>query len=912
MKRYWDKIKSFIFFDTYGYIASASFLICVVSGIFLAIPFDVADPYNSIAYILLSDQSASFFRNIHYWSAQLFLVFSIIHIWDHFRKNSETKIKKGIWLRLTISILFIFYVMLSGFILKGDIDSLQAKRILSSLVDLIPLIGSTLTLTFLGPENDFQILYVQHIATATIFLVIIIFEHAKTIWTKISTALYTLIIIGLSLLITPGLHDGLSPIIKGPWYFLGLQEILHWITYPEIVLIFVTTFFVIIYFIRSFNKKWNTISKSSIVNLFLVYFFITLFAYFFRGENWSFYWPWNNPYFKTTNVAFFSFTSDVSDTISSKDFSKVLDRYEGCIVCHTDVKGFSPSHSPAVVGCSTCHLGNPFSLNKVEAHKGMVLIAGSIELAEQTCGNADCHPGIPERVNKSIMSTLSGMISVNKYVFGEIEEPTGFYDVKMLGHTSADTHLRNLCISCHIDNVKEELGPIDELSRGGGCSACHLNYSENAKIELDRIYFSVAKPDSIYPKYHPSLDLNITNDHCFGCHSRSGRISTNYEGWHETLLEPQQVKSDTTYRILHDERVFEFVEADVHHQAGMQCIDCHTSYEVMGDGNEYQHKEEQVKIECIDCHSKNLSNRITIKQFDNEAMKIAKLRSVDVKDRVFLSAHKTGQPLINTFVDEENNAKLITKLTAKTLDLKPPVSVCSEGTGHERLSCNTCHTSWAPQCIGCHTDYDPTQIGFDLLKNEDTEGVWEEHVGVYFAEPPVLGVKIINDSSGTKNEIIDTFIPGMILTVNKNMSGKKENIIFKRLYSPAFSHTIQKEVRSCESCHNSSLAIGYGRGKLNYEIIDRNGFWKFIPKFASNEYDGLPEDAWIGFLTERTTHAATRENMRPFTIDEQRRILTVGTCLTCHDSNSNIMKNSVTDFDKLSGKVSAKCVLPVW
>ena len=32
---------------------------------------------------------------------------------------------------------------------------------------------------------------------------------------------------------------------------------------------------------------------------------------------------------------------------------------------------------------------------------------------------------------------------------------------------------------------------------------------------------------------------------------------------------------------------------------------------------------------------------------------------------------------------------------------------------------------------------------FDLLKNKDVEGVWEEHVGVYFAEPPVLGVKII-------------------------------------------------------------------------------------------------------------------------------------------------------------------------
>ena len=29
-----------------------------------------------------------------------------------------------------------------------------------------------------------------------------------------------------ALVLTPGLHDGLSPIVKGPWYFLGLQEML--------------------------------------------------------------------------------------------------------------------------------------------------------------------------------------------------------------------------------------------------------------------------------------------------------------------------------------------------------------------------------------------------------------------------------------------------------------------------------------------------------------------------------------------------------------------------------------------------------------------------------------------------------------------------------------------------------------
>ncbi len=115
-------------------------------------------------------------------------------------------------------------------------------------------------------------------------------------------------------------------------------------------------------------------------------------------------------------------------------------------------------------------------------------------------------------------------------------------------------------------------------------------------------YLSGSKADSLLPSLHPSLDLNISNDHCFGCHSRSGRISTNYEGWHETLLNEEDVKGDTNYRVLQDKRVFEFVSDDVHHKLGMDCIDCHNSYEVMGDGETYLHEENAVKVRCEDCH----------------------------------------------------------------------------------------------------------------------------------------------------------------------------------------------------------------------------------------------------------------------------------------------------------------------
>ena len=149
----------------------------------------------------------------------------------------------------------------------------------------------------------------------------------------------------------------------------------------------------------------------------------------------------------------------------------------------------------------------------------------------------------------------------------------------------------------------------------------------------------------------------------------------------------------------------------------------------------------------------------------------------------------------------------------------------------------------------------------------------------------------------------------MILTINKDRT-QTEKKLFKRLFAPGYSHTIRKESRSCESCHNNSLALGYGRGKLEYTISGNIGKWKFSPKYSLIKIDGLPEDAWIGFLKERSYNSTTRDNTRPFSLEEQKKILTVGSCLTCHKSNSSIMKEAILDFSKTKSLCSTKCILP--
>lgn len=905
-----------LFSFTYGHISFAAFVIAAISGVLLAIPFDIKNPLDSLSFMLLTNPGGVLFRNIHYWSAQIFLIFSILHIYDHLRKSTEREVKTGVWLRLTFSLIVIFFVMISGFIIKADADSIQAKRIITSLINFIPLIGKELSVSLFGSTNDYQILYVHHIATATIFLWLIIVEHAKFIYPKLRLILYLLpVIIFIGYLSPPALHDGFNQIIKGPWYFLGLQEILHWLSYPAIIIILILVFITAIAFMPKYSFRWSILTKRIIFISFIIYAILIIIGYYFRGEDWKFTLPWKNPVITASNFEPFDNITSVSESeLDKRNIPMIMGRREGCFYCHQNTKGFSPAHNPEAIGCVSCHLGNPFTLNKTYAHKGMVNIPGNLNSAKRTCGTANCHGDIVDRVDKTLMTTLSGIVSVDKYAFGETNDLNKLYFISKIDHSPAETHLRNLCASCHLGGEKTEPGPVTQLSRGGGCNACHLNYSDSALVNLSTYKKNPGIIDSASSFVHPSLSVKISNDHCFGCHSRSGRISTNYEGWHDTMLKPEDVKDTSNVRMLEDERIFVKAQQDIHHEKGMECIDCHTSYEVMGDGKYYLHEEDQVKITCTDCHLTGNPETKTIDQVDQESQRIIYLRKFDQKDRKYLVVKNSSFPLINTYINKHNRPELITKNNNTTLPLKPPAFVCTEGKGHKELSCKSCHTSWAPQCIRCHTEYHANEKGYDLLENKEVKGDWIETPSNYLAEPPTLGIRIIKEPDGSTKNLVDTFIPGMIMTIRKKdinpKSDSDRNVIFRRFFAPVSPHTITKTSRSCKSCHNDPVALGYGRGKLEYIKQGNSGKWVFTPKFPLSKYDGLPEDAWIGFLNTRKEYFATRTSVRPFDIDEQKRILTVGACLTCHKPESSMMKVYL-DRGEMP-KVSSKCLLPVW
>lgn len=889
------------FFALSGQLAIASFLVCIATGVALAIPYDVSHPFESVSLLVLTNPWASLFRNLHYWSAQLFTILSLVHLVEHERRRTTQKIRNAVWIRLTISIPIIFFVMLSGFILKADADALQACQIIGSLFLQIPSIGQILKHALLGQDGSFQVLYVHHIATASIFLLIIIIEHAKQVWPRASLMFPVLLITtALSFFLQAPLHDGLSDLLKGPWYFIGLQEIMHFTTYPIVLWFALFVFFGLVFWLPKSNGKRYSILSKIMLGLLIAYALVSLHAFFFRGANWA--WEFQRPRITGgSNGVKWNPIWPTDTTFRSNYLYDANSKKESCLGCHAGMKGLSESHNPEAIGCASCHGGNPWATTANNAHRNVRLIPGNLTDAKQSCGQQACHQQITTNIHTGLMATLSGMISVDKWVFGELNSPDKTYNVNGLGNSSADEHLKNLCVGCHLGSQKTLAGTSHYLEKGGGCLACHLNYAPELDKEVKDYY---AKKTSKLPGKHPNLTLHVTDDKCFTCHNRSGRIATNYQGWSETRLDTAQAKNNPTLKIIEKNRVFTKQTADVHHVAGINCIDCHTAFELMGDGNLFKHQEDAVKTRCADCHTtKKLIGRKLV-DMDRISQNIIALNQYLDKNANYLKQTASEANYTNVVKDSLNKVWLTTKNTGKKLPIKPSLSVCTSTLAHKTLSCNACHAAWAPSCLGCHNTYDTKAPGYNHLLKQEQTGTWIEHVGMYDARPPTLGIRM----NGNLKEIIP-FVPGMVLSIDQSAFKTSNPFVFKRLFAPVAPHTSQRS-RSCTSCHANPVALGYGDGELTFEVDGGKGRWKFEPKFATNKYDNLPEDAWINFLKPTPQAVSTRLYHRPFTVEEQKAILLVGSCLSCHSETSQLMQQSLSNWTEVLKKRKKACIEP--
>lgn len=530
---------------------------------------------------------------------------------------------------------------------------------------------------------------------------------------------------------------------------------------------------------------------------------------------------------------------------------------EQCTTCHKEEGRFSPTHPLALLGCTGCHNGNPLGETKAEAHAKMDTHPGGLANLENTCGRSQCHTDLIKPVRNSIMNTLDGMIELTRSALGapprdDRHKPLG----ERLAQNGVDSYLRKMCVSCHL-GTKQQNHTFNFADRGGGCNACHLQrHVEGASA--NQVSRSVAKTDKekqVRTGIHPTLTLVISNKRCFGCHSRSGRISLNYVGLAEIQHTDRAPPKGSAQ--IYDGRLVQRRVSDLHAKAGLSCIDCHTGTGLMGHGERVQYQQAQVDIGCDDCHASKLREaEMTTLPWKQLARPLLHgWQTPDLKRGRLVVTAKRGSPLYNLY-RQKNGTRM---LRSKVQPGEVVVPVRKAGphhdlAGHDRLTCQACHAAWAPQCDGCHISYDGKGKQYDHLLQKVTPGRWIEKSWSVRSDPPALGVR----ADGK----ISPFVPGMSLVLEPPRGGEA---LRRVMYSRIAPHTTQAKSRTCESCHSNESAMGVIVGEA---VAPWDSGLKlplgWVEKDAQVPAPGLhPGD-------------------RSFDQGERERIRLVGRCLACH------------------------------
>lgn len=527
---------------------------------------------------------------------------------------------------------------------------------------------------------------------------------------------------------------------------------------------------------------------------------------------------------------------------------------EMCLSCHEDVK-LDPAHDPDVMGCSPCHLGNPLAVTEKEAHEGMVVNPGDLRVAEKTCSVEGCHPTDIHKVKNSLMATNRGILGTLLYYWGETNSQDTDLTVEELlesGESSlALDYFRKLCGTCHLWKQKNDLPGLPEFfnDKGGGCTACHFanpgtNSNEFVLVADDHEMEDEEDQDDKEKKPHPYITKKVGSSNCVRCHNRSGRIGISYMGIFESEGYGTPFKGGkVSDKQLPGRRFYLEIADDVHHAKGMECIDCHTRNEVMGDGTSYAHYEDQLEISCTVCHDSNPG----------------KTRKGDYLSNV----EKDGDGYV-----------LLGKVDEKKRVLKPPKNEICNFSGHKRVSCEACHSTWVAQCYGCHVKRDASGKHLDKLALEETEGLWEEGRSYIRYERPMLGV--------WEEEVV-VVTPGCqdIVTV-VNEKGQIEESFDRFTMAAINPHTTQAKGRECLDCHASTKTVGLGEGRIKQ--VDGELMFESTEKgVETSARKNVPFDAYVDLNGVARQHSS-RPELRPFNKEELRSILRLGLCVGCHNT----------------------------
>ncbi len=215
----------------WGEYSLLTLYISVLSGVVVALQYDPAAPLYSIATLDMLVPFGEYFRSLHFYSSQLFFLFCICHVIGIFPQSQNYSRKQ--WILLTATLPVALLILFTGYVLRGDSTGFSAGMIAESILLDVPYIGQSINdLFFSISENGMKRIYVNHIIGFGLLWGWLAWGHVKKY--KVSLDRHILLTIGIflfSLFIAAPFepdHLGVTH-ISGPWFFIGLQELLRYL-----------------------------------------------------------------------------------------------------------------------------------------------------------------------------------------------------------------------------------------------------------------------------------------------------------------------------------------------------------------------------------------------------------------------------------------------------------------------------------------------------------------------------------------------------------------------------------------------------------------------------------------------------------------------------------------------------------
>lgn len=239
----------------WGEYSLLALYISVLSGVLVAFQYNPATPLYSVSNMDLLVPFGAYFRSLHFYSSQLFFLFCICHFIGIFEEAHSLSNKQ--WIMLTLSIPVALLVLFSGYVLRADSTGFSAGMIAEAILLDIPLIGQSINgLLFSISDNGMTRMYVNHVIGFGLLWGWMVWRHVKIYKTSLDRhlTLSTGIILFSVLVAAPFDPDQLGVThIAGPWFFLGLQELLRYMPPLLAGILFPLSFIIALLLLK--NKK---------------------------------------------------------------------------------------------------------------------------------------------------------------------------------------------------------------------------------------------------------------------------------------------------------------------------------------------------------------------------------------------------------------------------------------------------------------------------------------------------------------------------------------------------------------------------------------------------------------------------------------------------------------------------------